>query len=64
MFQEWQLQQYQQAAEQMCMAMGEMPFETVDVEGRSVPRWALHAQQMAEFALMFQTMRNYGLLLL
>ena len=62
MLQEWQLQQYQQAAEQMCMAKGEMPFETVDVEGGSVPRWALYAQQMAEFELMFRTMRNYNLL--
>lgn len=62
MLQEWQLQQYQPAAQQMCVTRGEPPYETVYVEGNSVPRWAVYAQQMSDLALMLQTMRQCGVL--
>lgn len=58
---QWQVGQYQMAAEQMCFSLNEQPHEPVMLESRQeAPRWVLYAIRMAEHALMVETMRQYG----
>lgn len=59
--QEWQVQQYQPAAIQMCYRLNLDPFEPLDSMNPTCPQqWFKYAVRMAEHELMVQTMREFG----
>jgi hypothetical protein len=60
--QEWQLAQYQYAAEQMCFRLSESPHEMVCAQdGMYRPRWMHYAERMFEHVEMVHAMRDSGL---
>ena len=60
--QNWELSQYQYAAEQMCQRLGESPHEMLmDENGQHVPRWMGYAIKMHELRLMVDLMRQDGI---
>lgn len=62
-FQQWEIAQFQNAAEQVCYRMNEMPYEHVQgADGEPVPRWVIVAQRMAEFRVMVDAMRQTGMM--
>ncbi len=59
--QQWQVQQYQQAAIEMCYRIGVNPYEPTDgMTASSPPRWFEYAVRMAEHDAMVQVMRQVG----
>lgn len=62
MIQQWELSQYQFAAEQMCQRLGVSPHEMVmDAQGMHVPRWVEYAVRMHELRTMIDVMRQQGI---
>lgn len=60
-FQEWQIQQFQTAATEMCHTMNVDPYAPSDPRFTlSPPNWFVYALRMAEHELMIQTMRSFG----
>ncbi|MBT9516742.1 MAG: hypothetical protein IV112_08625 [Methyloversatilis discipulorum] len=60
---EWQLAQFQFAAEQMCFRLSESPHELVCVQdGTYRQRWMIYAERMVEHVAMLHAMRDSGLL--
>lgn len=59
--QEWEVQQHQSAAVEMCHRLNLSPYEPLDsMNPSSPPQWFKYAVRMAEHELMVQVMRQYG----
>lgn len=56
--QEWEVQQHQSAAVEMCFRLGLSPYEPQVPNGP--PMWLKYAMLMAEHEIMVQLMRQYG----
>jgi len=59
--QEWQIQQHQAAATEMCHKIDVDPYAPSDQGfALSPPNWFTFALKMAEHELMIQVMRSFG----
>lgn len=59
--QQWEVNNFQAQAEEMCRRLGEDPNQMLmDANGFHFPRWMNYATRMAEFRVMVEVMRNFG----
>lgn len=59
-----ELNQYQHAAEQVCVRLGESPHQMrMDENGQPVPLWMIIAAKMHKLRLMLDAMRLAGMTL-
>jgi hypothetical protein len=56
----WRLSTFQQAAEQMCYQLCEIPHAPVETPNGTVPLWHVYAERMALHMLMVESLRSYG----
>jgi hypothetical protein len=55
---QWELNQYQFAAEQMCQRLCVPPHQTVSTPEGAKPAWMLYAERMHELRLMADLLRQ------
>lgn len=57
------LSQFENAAIQVCLDLGENPHEReMDENGWFYPHWVIYAKRMSELKVMLSAMRQHGML--